>query len=443
MFTDRKRLNRLCAYFLKEGKIRPERRGGERIKESKQLATDSIKKFLSDLQPTESHYGRGKSCRYYLSPLLNVRRLWLMWSKTYKNENPNGDTITYEHFHRIFSSDFNMAFGSPRTDVCSTCVEFESKIKAGGDIAENAALELKLHKLESKHFTRIYNQETEDSSTFTACFDMQQNFPLPRTNIGEVFYKRQLWMYNLGIVCTKFSKKYNNVHLYTWLESQTGKGGNEVVSILIDFLTNLSNNSAFKRKNYKTLSLFSDSCPAQNKNYSMVLALLMFVNSPQCPFLKITFTFPVRGHSYMAPDRVFGRIEKELKKHETLLLPSHYSAVLENHGEVHPYGTSWKPYNYKVLSDTSLKKNTLPIQKSKRWMFKKRFRSIWSATDYTSDLKCYNIVKKDLRLASLKAPLVPTKSHVSAAKKKDVEEIVQLLNVDESVKSFYDEALKN
>lgn len=181
-----------------------------------------------------------------------------------------------------------------------------------------------------------------------------------------------MWLYNLGIICTSEEEIPKNIHLCTWLECKSARGSNEIVSALFNFLDGMTEERRFKRKKYPTLSLFSDSCPGQNKNYTMILALLMYVNSPACKFKKIHFTFPVRGHSYMTPDRVFGRIEKEFRKHETILLPTEYYKVFEKHGTTKELGSKWRVYNHKMLSDTSFKKNLLPVRDSKRWMFKKK-----------------------------------------------------------------------
>lgn len=44
-------------------------------------------------------------------------------------------------------------------------------------------------------------------------------------------------------------------------------------------------------------------------NYVMI-ALLHFVNFKANIIKEINHSFPVRGHSYMPPDHIFGRIEK-------------------------------------------------------------------------------------------------------------------------------------
>lgn len=439
IFTERKRLNRLATYFLENGTPRKEQRGGKRQTESQKEAYDSVIHFLQQFEniAMESHYSRGKTKRLYLSPLLSTRQLWLHWKEMYRNQNPDGWLFTYKHFNALFLENFNMAYGTPRTDACSTCENLKSQIQEEGDNSEAADLELQMHLLESKHFNRIQKEHREECFTFNICFDLQQNMPLPRTNIGEVFYKRQLWLYNLGFVCTDL---HEDVFFYSWLESQSARGSNEITSALFDLLSNITQQNAFKRKKYRILSLFSDACSGQNKNFTMMLALLMYVNSDSCQFQKVRFTFPVRGHSYMAPDRAFGRVEKEVRKHESILLPAGYYEILERHGTLKTF-PQWRVKNYKVLADQSIKKDEVFIRDSKRWLFKKNERFVWTSSKYSGGYAKREILKKNVVLIGLKAPFSPSKSYVSEGKKKDVREILNLLHCNNEVKQFYQTAL--
>lgn len=63
----------------------------------------------------------------------------------------------------------------------------------------------------------------------------------------------------------------------------------------------------------------------------------------------IELIFPVPGHSFMPADRVFGHIEKEIKKKEVIVQPSEYLDIYQNHGKVIKLGydcpvKDWKTY---------------------------------------------------------------------------------------------------
>jgi len=157
------------------------------------------------------------------------------------------------------------------------------------------------------------------SDIISVAFDMMQNQSLPKLSVTEVFYIRQVWLYNLTFVITSAEHQtIDNCFLYTWLESVRGRGPNEITSILIELLTELENRLSSWENPPTNLNSFSDSCSAQNKNQYMMAALLHYVNYKTIHFTEIKHYFPVRGHSYMLPDQVFGRIEKSLRNKEVL-----------------------------------------------------------------------------------------------------------------------------
>ena len=64
--------------------------------------------------------------------------------------------------------------------------------------------------------------------------------------------------------------------------------------------------------------------------------------------MNIEYTFPVRGHSFLPADRVFGRIEQDIRKNNTILLPEGYHQILAKHGNVYEYGTYCQYFDYKA-----------------------------------------------------------------------------------------------
>lgn len=58
----------------------------------------------------------------------------------------------------------------------------------------------------------------------------------------------------------------------------------------------------------------------------------------------------------MPADRVFGRVEKDYRKREEILVPTEYYEVLKNHGTVNVWGKEWKTFDYKTVSQKNLKK---------------------------------------------------------------------------------------
>lgn len=137
-------------------------------------------------------------------------------------------------FGDVFRRRFNLSFRKPRTDVCSYCEERQNLINAGVEVEENKTL-LKLHRARARRFYDILKKSAADCNTLCIAFDMQQNKPLPKTNIGEAYYARQLWVHNVTFVIHSQKQRRRNVHIYKWLESESAKGSNEIVSALSNF----------------------------------------------------------------------------------------------------------------------------------------------------------------------------------------------------------------
>ena len=67
------------------------------------------------------------------------------------------------------------------------------------------------------------------------------------------------------------------------------------------------------------------------------------------------YYFPIRGHSFLPADRVFARVEQEIRKKETIFLPAEYIEILEKHGVVHEYGKDWQCFDFKGKSAAFVK----------------------------------------------------------------------------------------
>lgn len=58
----------------------------------------------------------------------------------------------------------------------------------------------------------------------------------------------------------------------------------------------------------------------------------------------------------MPPDRAFGRVEKMLRRQETILLPAQYFTIFNEVGRVLQYGIDWEVNDFKSLSNKVVKK---------------------------------------------------------------------------------------
>lgn len=329
--------------------------------ETKEKVFNHINSFKERL----SHYSLTDSRKIYLPEDLTIKKMYQMFTE----ENSNEKLVSYESYRHIFNTQFNIAFGYPRMDTCSTCDAYLAKAKV---LEEEKKLdELKqLTILNKLHLTKAHvfydrkkkaKKQSKNQEDFLAiAIDFQKNISLPNITTNDVYYKRQLSMYSFNIHNLGTGQSY----FYSYPETCAKKGSDEVVSFLFDFITNQMN------KSIRHLVIFCDSCGGQNKNYTMLRFIHTIIHELNL-LDSIKITFPIRGHSYLECDKNMGLInlktKMELPFHWYELLkssrtnPSPFEVIEIAPGEV---VREWTKY----LTGKFMKKCKIPLQKQKEVM---------------------------------------------------------------------------
>ena len=205
----------------------------------------------------------------------------------FRGENPQSP-VKQSYFRHIFNRGFNLGFGTPSTDVCSTCIALTERIKKENDIIKknDLMIELRVYKLRAKAFFKMLQEQKDDMITFS--FDCQKNNPLPRIPDQSAYYSRQFYLYNFTIVqgSSKDKLNKNTTYAYTWTENEFGKTANQIASTVYDWLnkTNVSGITIIR--------LFADGCGGQNKN-SIMLSMLSKWLLENVSVKRIEIIFPV------------------------------------------------------------------------------------------------------------------------------------------------------
>lgn len=442
------RLRRIAKRYKFEGKMPKENRGGRpsRLQERDEEQTEHVKRDILKYKCRASHYSRNKIVRSYLPPELNLKQMYERYRQTQKRQGRLCCSLT--KYKNVFYKYFNLGFGSPHTDTCSACSRLLLNIKSESNLDEKNKLrtEYRLHKLRAKKFFQILN--TTGDKTITICFDCQQNQPLPKLSIGEIFYSRQVWLYNFTIL-QLCDKKATDVVLYTWLETDAGRGANEIVSALKDYLVTLEEKLSDKNKSDYTLRLFSDSCSSQNKNSIMMTMLFSYIEKSKV-FNEVHHYFPIRGHSYMPPDRIFGNIEKDLRKCQIITLPSEYYDILRKYGLVKVWGEDWKTYDFKTEVKKVIK-GKLPFKMTEvrilsylKTQGHPRCKCLVQNTYFSAPIEV-EILKKGVTSAQPieKAQEIQSTNHVSKKKSEDIRKLLSYFEYNsEEGKKFYGKVLQ-
>ena len=219
----------------------------------------------------------------------------------------------------------SLPFYSPKTDTCKTCDAYKIQTDAEKDEAALVQLhgkwELHLRKAE-----RAYQQLKEDSAlsrsdpnTMAVTFDLQQSLPTPVLTTNIVYYKRQLWTYNLGV----HNCRSDSGHMFLWHEGIASRGSHEIGSCILRFIKDTVPTATH-------LIAFSDCCGGQNRNVYMLSLWLHMVASDDYPFTTIDHKFMTVGHSYLPSDCDFGLIETAQRKANCLYVPHDWAELISN-----------------------------------------------------------------------------------------------------------------
>lgn len=413
---------------IHEGRVPKENRGGDRISKKYSSKRQSMRNFVNGLPCTESHYGRNKSKRVYLSGNLNVSKLCKIYNNSVNNENMR---VTFPFFYKIFTTEFNIGFQSPAADACTLCIRLKNEIKSNcgnEEVVQNLRIQLRIHKIRANAFYDIMKQTKTDESCISFAFDLQQVHPLPKTPIQEAFYSRQIGFYTF--CCVDVDSKHPV--FYTWSEDQASRGSTEIGSALLHHLRNLNLD-----ENVRKLFLFCDGCAGQNRNAHIVHTLCYWLTNESPEFIsEIQVTFPVRGHSFLPADRAFGRAEKVLKKNAVLSTREDYVKLYKEIGVVNALGIDWPIYNIKELGNVYSK--IKGISDAKRVIISKHKSRCPENNTVTSKVKFFcnykfasstemhgrSIVKKNKKEESLVLTECELKHPISNEKKKDVSKLL-------------------
>lgn len=180
------------------------------------------------------------------------------------------------------------------------------------------------------------------------------------------------------------------------------------------------------------IKLFCDGCGGQNKN-SIVVGMLAYWLKTKAPshIKKITVIFPIVGHSFLPPDRIFGNIEREIRPLEVIVEPEDYFDIFKKYGTVLRLGSDFQFYDWKTSVTNVIK---LPggwhfkFNASKRFFLRKDKNNkiaIKGETNYNSEVVNYgNVCKRGKSYKNIEPTLMNIGVPVKEAKLNDVRNLL-------------------
>lgn len=275
-----------------------------------------VRAHINSFPIYESHYSREKTSKKYLGSDLNKEKMYQLYKDKCSTDGvPQNEIVKLWAYRRVFDTEFNLGFKTPSADTCDSCDSFILELKRNT-----------LDEIEKQEKRRAYDQHLQDAGnryhlkkqdknmskesehTKVIMVDLQKCLPTPYLSNSQSFYLLKLWTLNLTIYDATQNKSYCMV----WDECTAGRGGNEIVSALLKWATNVLGQSSIE-----TLIIWSDNCPSQNRNIMMMTSYFWLLNV--CPSLKtVVHKFLLRGHTHQEADHVHGLIERAVKRQPTM-----------------------------------------------------------------------------------------------------------------------------
>ncbi|CAF4889712.1 unnamed protein product [Pieris macdunnoughi] len=198
-------------------------------------------------------------------------------------------------------------------------------------------------------FNEKVKEEKETLKTFS--YDCQKNLDLLKVPDQVAYYLRNVYLYNFTIVEGSSKSKLLPEHVFAYCKAENlyPKAANKIASALYHRLKNSDLSSI------ETVRLVADGCAGQNKNTIMLGMLSKWLTEAPQNVKKVELVFPVVGHSYIPPDRVFAQIEKQVRKQEVIRGPEKYIEIISKFSTVTALGTDFEVFDWKTASQKVFK----------------------------------------------------------------------------------------
>ena len=244
------------------------------------------------------HCCRKSSKKRYLDQNLNISQINTLYVK--KCEDIGMLPFKYEVYRIIFAQ-FNSEFFQPKKDQCSTCTKYQ---QMNAEEKETFQHEFDDH-LKRKYLARSLRDTDKfacknNSKVLSFNFDLRAVLSTPKSDAGQVFYKRKLSVYNLCIFYLGDNKGFCNF----WDDSQGNRSPNEISTCVYNYL--------MKCVDIDEVRMMSDGCGGQQKN--AVFATMCVEAVTKHPSTQqIDYKFFETGHKQMECDSMHFVIENATK----------------------------------------------------------------------------------------------------------------------------------
>lgn len=257
---------------------------------------NGIKAHINSIPIIESDYTPSNtSIKHFICGSKSISDIYRDYVQICKDQKiPFGN---YKLFYRIFTTEFNISFFSPKKDLCDVCTMYNN---TKGDKKYNLKNEYDIHLKEIELSRTEKNNDKLKPDVIVAVYDFQAIMTLPQENSSVFYYKSKLNVFNFTI----YDMKEHTSDCYVWDESHGKRGGNEINTCVLQFLKMIETD--------KDVIFYSDNCAGQQK-ITFILCLYLYAVQ-ELNIRSITHKFLIKGHTQNEGDVVHSLIESNVKK---------------------------------------------------------------------------------------------------------------------------------
>jgi hypothetical protein len=272
---------------------------------------------------------------------------------------------SFKEFWKNHQEFKKMKIRNPSKDVCDECSIFKTSVASLTDedfteFGESLNNDHQKHIREYRYMREEYEKDIKDSRDISnpdrpivLSFDYAQNASIPHNpqQPASFYYYSLKKAYQFGIV----DEELDNHFHYIYMESEGGKGCDQVVSMVLHYLRCIQ-----KRKS-KNLIFWADNCGGQNKNSTVIQTLLELVISQE--FDNVQLKFQIKGHTRNSVDKGFGYTKREYLSSEVYSLDDFADVI--SRAAVNSFTGSIKCTPFKIEEMSGLFKNYTEYYSSK------------------------------------------------------------------------------
>ena len=329
---------------VNQGMVVPDMRGKNKLSHTNKVSQariDLVKEHINSFPKMESHYCRKDSHREYLSPSLNVCKMYEVYLTFCKKK--QHDPVTLSYYRHIFNTQFNMDFHKPKKDQCDLCTSYTNAVATDKQLLKSEYLiHLRNKDMARENKFKDKNKTETDSDLIVACFDLEQVLSTPKAFNSSMYYKRQLNNYNF----TVFDLGQKQGYSFLWNETIAGRGACEIASCVFHFIKYMSS------KGKKKFIFYSDNCIPQNKNRFYVSMLWHCIHTMDIE--SISHKYLEKGHTQNENDSMHSAIERSSRKIE-IYSTAEWAAVIRCACRKKPFKVQMMDqtnfYDFKQLSE--------------------------------------------------------------------------------------------